>query len=86
MPEDGFVFDAAYVGNEPVDLKDNSYTFGEVTADVTIKVLFKQDSVPITPVTPMPTPGEISDLIKDSITVDCVNGESDPIFTKVNKA
>ena len=75
MPEDGFVFDAAYVGNEPVDLKDNSYTFGEVTADVTIKVLFKQDSVPITPVTPMPTPGEISDLIKDSITVDCVNGE-----------
>ena len=75
VPEDGFVFDAAYVGNEPVDLKDNSYTFGEVTADVTIKVLFKQDSVPITPVTPMPTPGEISDLIKDSITVDCVNGE-----------
>ena len=75
VPEDGFVFDAAYVGNEPVDLKDNSYTFGEVTADVTIKVLFKQDSVPITPVTPMPAPGEISDLIKDSITVDCVNGE-----------
>lgn len=75
VPEDGFVFDAAYVGNEPVDLKDNSYTFGEVTADVTIKVLFKQDSVPITPVTPMPTPGEISDLIKNSITVDCVNGE-----------
>ena len=75
VPEDGFVFDASYVGNEPVDLKDNSYTFGEVTADVTIKVLFKQDSVPITPVTPMPTPGEISDLIKDSITVDCVNGE-----------
>ena len=75
MPEDGFVFDAAYVGNEPVDLEDNSYTFDEVTADVTIKVLFKQDSVPITPVTPMPTPGEISDLIKDSITVDCVNGE-----------
>ena len=75
VPEDGFVFDAAYVGNEPVDLEDNSYTFDEVTADVTIKVLFKQDSVPITPVTPMPTPGEISDLIKDSITVDCVNGE-----------
>ncbi len=75
VPEDGFVFDAAYVGNEPVDLEDNSYTFGEVTADVTIKVLFKQDSTPVTPVIPLPTPGEISDLIKDEVVVDCVNDE-----------
>ena len=76
VPTDGYVFDAAYVDDESITLsEDNSYTFTEVTADVTIKVLFKQDSVPITPVTPMPTPGEISDLIKDSITVDCVNGE-----------
>ena len=76
VPTDGYVFDAAYVDDESITLSENnSYTFGEVTADVTIKVLFKQDSVPITPVTPLPTPGEISDLIKDSITVDCVNGE-----------
>ena len=76
VPTDGYVFDAAYVDDESITLsEDNSYTFAKVTADVTIKVLFKQDSVPITPVTPLPTPGEISDLIKDSITVDCVNGE-----------
>lgn len=35
----------------------------------------EQDSTPVTPVIPMPTPGEISDLIKDKVVVDCVNDE-----------
>jgi len=75
-PDEGYEFDYVYVDGVWSELgADGKYTFENVSANHSIKVAYKQESVPATPITPLPTEGDIAELIDGKIIVDCVNDD-----------
>ena len=73
-PDEGYEFDYVYVDGVWSELgADGKYTFENVSSDHSIKVAYKQVSIPATPITPLPTVDEIAELIDSKIIVDCVN-------------
>lgn len=75
-PDEGYEFDYVYVDGVWSELgADGKYTFENVSANHSIKVAYKQESVPATPITPLPTEDDIAELIDGKIIVDCVNDD-----------
>ena len=73
-PDEGYEFDYVYVDGVWSEIgADGKYTFENVSSNHSIKVAYKQESVPVTPIIPLPTVDEIAELIDSKIIVDCVN-------------
>ena len=75
-PDEGYEFDYVYVDGVWSEIgADGKYTFENVSSDHSIKVAYKQESVPATPIIPLPTENDIAKLIDSKFIVDCVNDD-----------